>query len=209
MTLTMPSVAIPVAMPRATLLPTLNLREPPFRRPRRPRRAPSTVRRHGPPSRPCFPPASVYADQRRVPRGVFSQDQPRINPSPQAHLSLEQDLLDSYVPILIFVLIVLGLVGALVTLSFVLGPTKPHRRKLAPYESGIIPDTPAVRRLSVRFYLTAMLFIIFDVEAVFFYPWAVLLRQLKWFGLIEMLVFIGILLVALAHIWKKGGLDWE
>jgi NADH-quinone oxidoreductase subunit A len=118
-------------------------------------------------------------------------------------------VLDSYVPLLIFALLVLGLVGALVTLSFVLGPGKPNKRKLAPYESGIIPDTPAQRRLSVRFYLTAMLFIIFDVEAVFFYPWAVLLRQLKWFGLIEMLVFIGILLVALAHIWRKGGLDWE
>jgi NADH-quinone oxidoreductase subunit A len=118
-------------------------------------------------------------------------------------------VLDTYVPLLIFALLVLGLVAALVTLSFVLGPTKPYKRKLAPYESGIIPDTPAMRRLSVRFYLTAMLFIIFDVEAVFFYPWAVLLRQLKWFGLIEMLVFIGILAVALAHIWRKGGLDWE
>jgi len=118
-------------------------------------------------------------------------------------------LLESYVPLLIFVLIVLGLVGALVTLSFVLGPTRPSKRKLAPYESGIIPDTPAQRRISVRFYLTAMLFIIFDVEAIFFYPWAVLLRQLKWFGLIEMLVFMGILGIALAHIWRKGGLDWE
>jgi len=118
-------------------------------------------------------------------------------------------LLESYVPLLIFVLIVLGLVVTLVALSFVLGPTRPSRRKMAPYESGIIPDTPAHRRLSVRFYLTAMLFIIFDVEAIFFYPWAVLLRQLKWFGLIEMLVFMGVLLVALAHIWRKGGLDWE
>ena len=118
-------------------------------------------------------------------------------------------MLDSYVPLLIFVLIVLGLLGALVTLSFVLGPSRPSKRKLSIYESGIIPDTPAHRRLSVRFYLTAMLFIIFDVEAIFFYPWAVLLRQLKWFGLIEMLVFMGILLVALAHIWRKGGLDWE
>ncbi len=118
-------------------------------------------------------------------------------------------MLESYVPLLIFVLIVLGLVVTLVALSFVLGPTRPSRRKMAPYESGIIPDTPAHRRLSVRFYLTAMLFIIFDVEAIFFYPWAVLLRQLKWFGLIEMLVFMGVLLVALAHIWRKGGLDWE
>jgi NADH-quinone oxidoreductase subunit A len=118
-------------------------------------------------------------------------------------------LLETYVPVLIFVLIVLGLLGALVTLSFVLGPSKPHKTKLAPYESGIIPDTPAHRRLTVRFYLTAMLFIIFDVEAIFFYPWAVLMRQLGWFGLIEMLVFIGILFIALAYIWRKGGLDWE
>jgi NADH-quinone oxidoreductase subunit A len=118
-------------------------------------------------------------------------------------------LLESYVPLLIYVLIVLGLIGALVTLSFILGPSKPFRAKLAPYESGMVPDSPAHRRVSVRFYLTAMLFIIFDVEAVFFYPWAVLLRQLKWFGLIEMLVFMGILLIALAHIWRKGGLDWE
>ncbi len=118
-------------------------------------------------------------------------------------------MLESYVPLLIFVLIVLGLIGALVTLSFVLGPNKPHKSKLAPYESGIVTDSPAHKRLSVRFYLTAMLFIIFDVEAVFFYPWAVIMRQLKWFGLIEMLVFMGILLIALAHIWRKGGLDWE
>jgi NADH-quinone oxidoreductase subunit A len=118
-------------------------------------------------------------------------------------------LLETYVPVLIFVLIVLGLLGALVTLSFVLGPSKPHKTKLAPYESGIIPDTPAQRRLTVRFYLTAMLFIIFDVEAIFFYPWAVLMRQLGWFGMIEMLVFMGILFIALAYIWRKGGLDWE
>jgi len=118
-------------------------------------------------------------------------------------------LLESYVPLLIYVLIILALIGAVVTLSFVLGPTKPYRKKLLPYESGIIPEAPAHRRLSVRFYLTAMLFIIFDVEAVFFYPWAVLLQQLKWFGLIEMLVFTGILMVALAYIWRNGGLDWD
>ncbi len=118
-------------------------------------------------------------------------------------------MLESYVPLLIYVLIVLGLVGAVTTLSFVLGPSKPHKKKLAPYESGIIPLTPAMRRLSVRFYLTAMLFIIFDVEAVFFYPWAVLMRQLKWFGLIEMFVFMGVLLVALAYIWRNGGFDWD
>ena len=90
-------------------------------------------------------------------------------------------MLESYVPVLIYVLIVLGLIGALVTLSFVLGPSKYTKRKYAPYESGIITDTPAHRRISVRFYLTAMLFIIFDVEAIFFYPWAVLMHRLGWF----------------------------
>jgi NADH-quinone oxidoreductase subunit A len=98
---------------------------------------------------------------------------------------------------------------SLVAASFVVGPSRPNRRKLQAYESGIVPTTKARHKMSVRFYLTAMLFIIFDIEAVFFYPWAVILRQLRWYGLIEMLVFIGILLVALAHIWRKGGLDWD
>ena len=118
-------------------------------------------------------------------------------------------MLSDYAPLIIYTLIVVGFVAVAISLSYVLGPAKPYRRKLLPYESGIVPTSPARQRMSVRFYLTAMLFIIFDVEAVFFYPWAVLLRQLKWFGLIEMLVFIAILLIALAHIWKKGGLDWE
>jgi NADH-quinone oxidoreductase subunit A len=118
-------------------------------------------------------------------------------------------LLSQYVPLAIYALLVLGVVALLITLSYVLGPSKLYRNKLVPYESGIIPDQPARRRLSVRFYMTAMLFIIFDVEAIFFYPWAVLLHQLRWYGVIEMFVFMLILLVALAHIWRKGGLEWE
>ena len=118
-------------------------------------------------------------------------------------------MLSDYVPLLIFVVLTLGLVSLLIGLSFITGPQKPTRAKLQPYESGITPATPAHRRLSVRFYLTAMLFIIFDVEAVFFYPWAVILHQLRWYGFIEMMVFMAILLIALGHIWKRGGLDWE
>jgi NADH-quinone oxidoreductase subunit A len=118
-------------------------------------------------------------------------------------------VLADYVPLVIYAVIVILLVGGLITLSFLVGPAKPYRSKLLPYESGIVPLTPARRRLSVRFYLTAMLFIIFDVEAVFFYPWAVMLHQLRWYGVIEMFVFIGILLVALSHIWRKGGFEWE
>ncbi len=118
-------------------------------------------------------------------------------------------MLTEYGPLAIYVLIVVAVVGLLITLSYLLGPSKPYRAKLQPYESGIVPTTPARQRMSVRFYLTAMLFIIFDVEAVFFYPWAVLLHQLRWYGVIEMFVFMLILLIALAHIWRKGGLDWE
>ena len=114
-----------------------------------------------------------------------------------------------YVPLLIYAIIALGLVVTLVLVSFLLGPAKPYKSKLLPYESGIVPEQPARQRLSVRFYLTAMLFIIFDVEAVFFYPWAVYLHQLGWYGVIEMFVFMLILLVALAHIWRKGGLEWD
>jgi NADH-quinone oxidoreductase subunit A len=118
-------------------------------------------------------------------------------------------VLTDYVPLLIFAAIVLGLVLLLVGLGFVTGPSRPSHNKYVPYESGIIPEQPARRRLSVRFYLTAMLFIIFDVETVFFYPWAVILKQLRWFGVIEMGVFMLILVVALAHIWRKRGLEWE
>jgi NADH-quinone oxidoreductase subunit A len=118
-------------------------------------------------------------------------------------------VLSDYVPLLIYTVIVLLVVGLLITLSYVLAPTRPNKRKLQVYESGIVPETPARHRTSVRFYLTAMLFIIFDVEAVFFYPWAVLLHQLRWYGVIEMFVFIGVLAVALAHIWRKGGFEWE
>jgi len=118
-------------------------------------------------------------------------------------------LISDYVPLLIFLVISFLVVGALVTASFLIGPSKPNQRKLQVYESGIVPTTPARHRLSVRFYLTAMLFIIFDVEAVFFYPWAVLLHVLRWYGIAEMFVFMLVLLVALAHIWRKGGLEWE
>ncbi len=118
-------------------------------------------------------------------------------------------MLTASAPLAIYVLIVVAVVGLLITLSYLLGPTKPYRAKLIPYESGIVPTKPARQRMSVRFYLTAMLFIIFDVEAVFFYPWAVVLHQLRWYGVIEMFVFMLVLLVALAHIWRKGGLDWE
>ena len=118
-------------------------------------------------------------------------------------------MLNDYAPLLIYAVIVIAVVGLLITLSNLLGPSKPYRSKLLPYESGIVPEGPSRKRFSVRFYLTAMLFIIFDVEAIFFYPWAVVLHQLRWYGVIEMLVFIAILAVALGYIWRKGALTWD
>jgi NADH-quinone oxidoreductase subunit A len=113
-----------------------------------------------------------------------------------------------YLPFLIHSLLVVGLTTAIITLSWLIGERKPSRAKLSPYESGMAPVGDARGRFSVKFYLVAMLFILFDIEAVFLYPWAVILRDLKHFGLWEMFVYIGIVLVGFFYVWKKGVLDW-
>src|SRR5690242_1657623 len=113
-----------------------------------------------------------------------------------------------YLPLLIHFLVVCLLAGAIVTLSWLIGYRKPTRAKLSAYECGMTPVGDARERFSVKFYLVAMLFILFDVEAVFLYPWAVILRDLKMFGFWEMLVYIGIVLVGFFYVWKKGALDW-
>jgi NADH-quinone oxidoreductase subunit A len=113
-----------------------------------------------------------------------------------------------YLPLLIHFLLA-GLVATgIVVLSWIFGHRKPTRAKLSPYECGMIPVGDARQRFSVKFYLVAMIFILFDVEAVFLYPWAVILRRLKMFGFLEMLVYILIVLVGFFYIWKKGVLDW-
>jgi NADH-quinone oxidoreductase subunit A len=113
-----------------------------------------------------------------------------------------------YLPFLIHSLLVVGLTTAIISLSWLIGERKPTRAKLSPYESGMAPVGDARGRFSVQFYLVAMLFILFDVEAVFLYPWAVILRDLGHFGLGEMFVYIGIVLVGFFYVWKKGVLDW-
>jgi NADH-quinone oxidoreductase subunit A len=113
-----------------------------------------------------------------------------------------------YLPFLIHSLLVVGLTTVIITLSWLIGERKPTRAKLAPYESGMTPVGDARGRFAVQFYLVAMLFILFDVEAVFLYPWAVILRDLKHFGLWEMFVYIGIVLVGFFYVWKKGVLEW-
>jgi NADH-quinone oxidoreductase subunit A len=113
-----------------------------------------------------------------------------------------------YLPLLMHFGIATGLAAAIITLSWLIGQHKPGRAKMSPYECGVSPVGDARDRFSVKFYLVGMLFILFDVEAVFLYPWAVILRELKMFGFWEMLVYIAIVLVGLFYVWKKGVLDW-
>jgi NADH-quinone oxidoreductase subunit A len=113
-----------------------------------------------------------------------------------------------YLALLMQLAVALLLAGTIVVLSELLGRHRFSRAKSQPYECGIIPVGDARERFSVKFYLVAMVFILFDVEAVFLYPWAILLRELKMFGFWEMLVYIGIVLVGFFYVWKKGVLDW-
>jgi NADH-quinone oxidoreductase subunit A len=117
--------------------------------------------------------------------------------------------LQTYFPLaLVFALaLVLGL--TLVGLAAVLGPRRPSRVKLAPFECGSDPIGDARDRFGVRFYVIALLFVVFDIEAVFIYPWAVQVRELGWAGYGTMAVFAATLVAGLAYVWKKGALDWE
>jgi NADH-quinone oxidoreductase subunit A len=118
-------------------------------------------------------------------------------------------MLQEYLPIAILVVLATLLAGLVVLIGHIFGPRRPTPRKSQPYESGMRPIGPGTRRMPVRFYLVAVLFILFDIEIVFFLPWAVVYRQLGLFGLVEMLVFIVILLVGYVYAWKKGALEWE
>jgi NADH-quinone oxidoreductase subunit A len=118
-------------------------------------------------------------------------------------------MLIDYLPILIFMLIALGLMGVMVLLSEIVGKKTHSVQKDLPYECGMDPIGDARGRYTVRFYIIAMFFIVFDIEAIFLYPWAVVFKPLGWFGLVEMGVFIAILAVGLAYVWGKGALEWE
>src|SRR5258708_3199178 len=117
--------------------------------------------------------------------------------------------LQSYAPLLIHLLAALLLSGALVALSSLFGYRRPSKVKAQPYECGITPTGDAREPVSVKFYLVAMVFILFDVEAIFLYPWAYIFRDLRWFGFFEMLMYIVILLAGYIYLWKKGALDWS
>ena len=114
-----------------------------------------------------------------------------------------------YLPVFIMLAVSLVIACAMFTLTSILGPKNPTPEKMLPYESG--SETVGARhvRLSVKFYLTAILFVVFDIEAVFLYPWAALFRDLGWFGLVEMFAFLAVLGITLVYAWKKGALEWE
>src|SRR6202163_3615664 len=116
--------------------------------------------------------------------------------------------LQSYAPLLLHLILAMALSGILLLLSSALGGRRPSNVKSQPYDCGITPVGDAREPFSVKFYLVAMIFILFDVEAVFLYPWAYVYRELRWFGFTEMLLYILILLAGYVYLWKKGALDW-
>ncbi len=110
--------------------------------------------------------------------------------------------------ILLMLLLSTFIAAVMLILPAYLGRKNPTPTKFEPYESGLRPFALPKRRFPVHYYMVAILFILFDIEVLFMYPWAVLLRQLRWFGLIEMAIFLGILLIGYFYAWRKGALEW-
>jgi len=122
---------------------------------------------------------------------------------------MSSNYLDSYGPLLLMFILAAFISGALIAVSSVVGRHKPSREKEQPYECGIRPTGDARQPFSVHFYMVALIFILFDIEAIFLYPWALVYHELKVFGFVEMLLYIMILLVGYIYLWKKGALDWN
>ena len=120
-----------------------------------------------------------------------------------------QDLLAEYLPILVFLGIAFGMALAIVIASLILGPNRPDPEKTSQYECGFDAFDDARSKFDVRFYLVAILFIIFDLEVAFLFPWAVTLGDIGLFGFWSMMVFLGILTVGFIYEWRKGALEWE
>jgi NADH-quinone oxidoreductase subunit A len=118
-------------------------------------------------------------------------------------------MLESYLPVLIFIAIGVGTGLAMTLLGYLLGTQKPDSEKLSPYECGFEAFEDTRMRFDVRYYLVAILFIIFDLEIAFLFPWAVVLDDIGWFGYIAMMIFLGILVIGFIYEWKKGALEWE
>jgi NADH-quinone oxidoreductase subunit A len=118
-------------------------------------------------------------------------------------------MLIEYFAILIYISIAIAFACFAIVASYLLGQRKPSATKQSPYECGVTTVGPTYKRIPIKYYIIAMLFLLFDIEMVFLYPWAVVFKQMKVFGFVSMAIFIGILLVAYVYIWKKGALEWE
>ena len=114
-----------------------------------------------------------------------------------------------YLPVLLFVAVGLGFGAVTIAASSLIVPRRVSPEKTSAYECGVDPVGDARGRFSVKFYMVAVLFILFDIEAVFLYPWAVSFHALGLYGLIEMVLFIGTVFIAYAYVWRRGGLDWD
>jgi NADH-quinone oxidoreductase subunit A len=115
----------------------------------------------------------------------------------------------NYLPIVIFIAIALAFGGVTLVLGKILRPSRSYKAKLTSYEGGSIPFSDARIPFPLRYYLIAMIFVVFDIETVFMYPWAVVYGKLGLYGLVEMVLFIGVLLVGYFYAWKKGALEWD
>jgi NADH-quinone oxidoreductase subunit A len=118
-------------------------------------------------------------------------------------------MLTEYLAILIFFGIAVFFAIFAIVASYLLGQRKPTAIKQAPYECGMTTVGSSFHRIPIKYYIIAMLFLLFDIEVVFLYPWAVVLKELKMFAFVSMAIFLGVLLIAYAYIWKKGALEWE
>ena len=118
-------------------------------------------------------------------------------------------MLQSYLPVLVFIVIALGLGVVMILAGSVLGPHRPDAEKLSPYECGFEAFEDSRMKFDVRYYLVAILFIIFDLEIAFLFPWAVVLNEVGMFGFLAMMVFLSVLVIGFLYEWKKGALEWE
>lgn len=118
-------------------------------------------------------------------------------------------MLANYIPVAIFLIVALIMGAAMISVSSLLGPHKPDEEKLSPYECGFEAFEDSRMKFDVRYYLVAILFIIFDLEIAFLFPWAITLDHIGLFGFIAMMIFLGVLVVGFIYEWKKGALEWE
>ena len=116
--------------------------------------------------------------------------------------------MDGWLGVVIMLALGVGFAGTMIGASLLLGPKNPTPEKLAPYECGMPAVGDARERHSVKFYLVAMIFLLFDIEVAFLYPWAMALRDLGWPGFVQVVLFIGLLLFGYVYVWRKGALDW-